>query len=312
MQQETKHKIYILTANENWICDQLKKEFEEMNKKIVTNDYNAATVIWILSDYCYKKIPMNVLMKKKVITTIHHIDKAKLDDKQLAHYNLLDGFTDIFHTICEKTKEDLRTIVTKKIIIIPFWIDHTRWFNIENKQVLRNKYKFNTNDYLIGSFQRDTEGNSIKNQTYLPKLSKGPDIFCDIIERLILDKPNIAVVLTGWRRQYVINRLTQKNIKYYYFEMIDQKELNELYNCLDLYIISSRVEGGPRAAIECAISKTPVISTDVGFVSTILATESIYNKLNDIDKCKPNINIAYENASKLINNYAQFIELLLK
>ena len=31
---------------------------------------------------------------------------------------------------------------------------------------------------LIGSFQRDTEGYDLKT----PKLSKGPDIFCDIVE----------------------------------------------------------------------------------------------------------------------------------
>ena len=29
--------------------------------------------------------------------------------------------------------------------------------------------------------------------------------------------------------------------------MVNQQELNELYNCLDLYIVSSRIEGGPRA-----------------------------------------------------------------
>ena len=40
-------------------------------------------------------------------------------------------------------------------------------------------------------------------------------------------------------------------------------ELNELYNCLDLYIVSSRYEGGPQAIFECALTKTPIISTNV-------------------------------------------------
>lgn len=65
-----------------------------------------------------------------------------------------------------------------------------------------------------------------------------------------------------------------------YFQMIDSVELNELYNCLDLYIVSSRVEGGPRAIIECAISKVPIISTDVGIAKLILDESSIYD-MND-------------------------------
>ena len=34
--------------------------------------------------------------------------------------------------------------------------------------------------------------------------------------------------------------------------MISQPELNKLYHCLDLYIVASRYEGGPRSIHECA------------------------------------------------------------
>ena len=62
--------------------------------------------------------------------------------------------------------------------------------------------------------------------------------------------------------------------------MIDFASLNELYNCLDLYIVSSRVEGGPQALLECGLSKTPVISTDVGLASLILSPDSIVESNN--------------------------------
>ena len=54
------------------------------------------------------------------------------------------------------------------------------------------------------------------------------------------------------------------------------QELNELYNCLDLYIVSSRYEGGPQAILECAASKTPILSTKVGVAPEVLHPESIY------------------------------------
>ena len=72
------------------------------------------------------------------------------------------------------------------------------------------------------------------------------------------------VLLAGYRRQYIIKLLEKYKIEYIYYEKVSFEELNELYNCLDLYIVSSRVEGGPQSIFECGLSKTPIISTDVG------------------------------------------------
>ena len=80
--------------------------------------------------------------------------------------------------------------------------------------------------------------------------------------------------------------------------MVNIHELNELYNIIDLYIVSSRVEGGPQAIMEAAIIKTPIVSTDVGIASEILSEESIYTSQKDFFEAKPNISISYENAKK--------------
>ena len=53
--------------------------------------------------------------------------------------------------------------------------------------------------------------------------------------------------------------------------------VNKLYNILDLYLVTSRVEGGPQAIPECGITKTPIISTNVGVASEILHESSIFN-----------------------------------
>ena len=51
-------------------------------------------------------------------------------------------------------------------------------------------------DYLIGSFQRDTEGFDRKS----PKLVKGPDIFIEIVKQLNKKHNNLKVILSGKRR----------------------------------------------------------------------------------------------------------------
>ena len=79
--------------------------------------------------------------------------------------------------------------------------------------------------------------------------------------------------------------------------MANFKIMNELYNCLDLYIVSSRVEGGPQSIFECSLVKTPIISTDVGSATKILSPESIFN-MNNFYNAKPDIEYAYENIQK--------------
>ena len=77
--------------------------------------------------------------------------------------------------------------------------------------------------------------------------------------------------------------------------------MNKLYNILDLYIISSRVEGGPRSLLECCLTKTPIISTDVGLVKKILKKKSIYTNKN-LTKIFKNIKYSQLN-STLDENY---------
>ena len=81
--------------------------------------------------------------------------------------------------------------------------------------------------------------------------------------------------------------------------MIDLQELNELYNILDLYIVTSRIEGGPQAILECAVSKTPIVSTDVGVASEILDSKSIF-KPEEFNKAIPNVPLAFKNSQDYI------------
>ena len=55
-----------------------------------------------------------------------------------------------------------------------------KFYEIKEKNILRSKYGFKENDYIVGSFQRDTEGHDLKS----PKLSKGPDLFINNLIKL--------------------------------------------------------------------------------------------------------------------------------
>jgi glycosyltransferase involved in cell wall biosynthesis len=202
---------------------------------------------------------------------------------------------DAYHVSCEKTIKNFPNSIDKqKIHIMPYWYNEKIWRPVSEKHTLRQKFSIPENKFVIGSFQRDTEGSDLKT----PKLSKGPDIFCDIVERL---DPKPHILLSGWRRQYVISRLTNADITYSYFELVDVNTLNELYNCLDLYLVTSRYEGGPQAVIECASNKTPILSTDVGIANQALIEKCILNDTIDfINNIKSdNFDYSEENYKKI-------------
>ena len=66
---------------------------------------------------------------------------------------------------------------------------------------------------------------------------------------------------------------------------------------MDLYVVSSRVEGGPQSILECSITKTPIISTDVGIAAEILSPSSIFS-YQEIEKANPDTEYAYKNVQQ--------------
>jgi len=288
-------KVYLNKPDEEWIVDRFWDEWYEYNQNISTKNIDDADIIWIISPWTWKKLKKRSLKNKIVVCTIHHIDFEKFDSLEKRNFYKRDKYIDSYHAISDKTKKQIESLTDKPVTTIPFWLNNELFFEIQNKNALREKYNISQDEYLIGSFQRDTEGVDLIS----PKLSKGPDQFIEMIKKYLSTHSSLAVVLTGKRRQYIIEELNKLKIKYYYFEMTSFQELNDLYNILDLYIVASRVEGGPQSIFECAITKTPIISTDVGIAGEVLAPESIYD-VNSNNKPKPNTELAYKNIEKFI------------
>ena len=222
-----KIKIYLNKLNENWIVDRQRQEFIENNNDIVTKLIYKSNLLWIIAPWTWKKVNKKYLESKKVLCTIHHIDENKLNH-ELSDFKNRDKFVNTYHVTNEKTATQLEDLTKKKIVVEPFWINSNNWNIINNKNQLREKYKINKKTFVIGSFQRDSEGSDLS----LPKLSKGPDRLLEIVSYYSKNNDDVLVLLSGKRRDYIINELKKLKIKYLYFEMTDLSVLNELYNML--------------------------------------------------------------------------------
>lgn len=302
-------KIYIPKINESWIVDRFRREWIANNHTLHSSFLYNSDIIWILSPWTWNKVSKKSLKNKKVICTIHHLESENIND-EINNFELLDSFVDAYHVITSKTIPLLTKSTKNRIFNIPFWVNNEIWKVLHNKKELRKKFSFKEKDFLVGSFQRDTEGHDLMS----PKLIKGPDVFVDFVSEMYLNNKNIKVVLTGKRRQYVISELQKRKIPYVYFEMVNQQTINELYNILDIYLVTSRIEGGPQAIVECAITKTPILSTDVGIASEILSDDAII-KSNLLEIEKTNEEHAFEKVKKLIlpdgmNEFKRMFEIV--
>lgn len=159
--------------------------------------------------------------------------------------------------------------LSKNIAIIPLGVEinqHSLRSETERVQ-FRSDMNIPLDAMIIGSFQKDGAG---WDDGDIPKLEKGPDILVDTLLWLRKSGVTVHALLTGPSRGYVTNRLSQESIPFTYLGFVELEEVKQLYGFIDCYLVSSRLEGGPRAILETLASGRPVVSTKVGQASQIL------------------------------------------
>jgi len=150
-----------------------------------------------------------------------------------------------------------------KVFLIPIGInlDFFSFCSLEQKHAGREKLGIPPSAFVIGSFQKDGVG---WRDGMEPKLIKGPDVLVSTLKLLKKDIPELYVLLSGPARGYVKRELEQAQIPYKHVYLRAYPDVAKLYQALDLYLISSRQEGGPKAILESMASGTPLITTCVG------------------------------------------------
>ncbi len=272
-----KTKLFYIVESSNWsikwdgkyIVEQLNKNFE-LKSKITTSRFclkNKIIHFGSLNTFIKFTGFVKIHQSNKIVLTWFHVTE---NDPRIRFIHELNKKTTYVHTSCEITKDILvkNGLDRNKIIISPIGIDLNLFhkYSAEKRNQIKKELKLPENKIIIGSFQKDGAGWGEGNE---PKLIKGPDIFCDTVEE-IAKKHNIHILLTGPARGYVKNRLKNAGIDYTYHFLKNYFDIVNYYNVLDLYIVSSRAEGGPKAITESMACGVPIISTKVGMAAEII------------------------------------------
>ena len=292
-------RIYLLGDKKlRWSLSQdlvhARRFFERLNCEIVTNIFSADiiyspchTPLLRRKHYCILRL-LKMIKNTRVITVISN----DVSQHQPVYLHRLKDITDsiivpskrLYHFFSEKSWNVTLTLM-------PFFIDKQCFTR-------KNESRFNICDslhiphemirdrLLIGSFQRDSLGRDLK----CPKWQKDPDLLVRIIQSFPRD--DILLVLAGPRRHYLINQCRTHDIPYLFYgderyidsgkddlevNNIDNATISMLYNLIDCYIVTSKSEGGPKAILEASMTKTFIVSTDVGLAPDILHRDLLYD-----------------------------------
>jgi len=230
---------------------------------------------------------------KVVLTWFHFVPGHKRNKNILSSQNRLS----FLHTSCNITKNKLISfgVNPEKIKVIPLGVDLSLFkpCSQEKRQALRKELDIPVGKVVVGSFQKDGVG---WGEGLEPKLIKGPDIFVKVVSLLAKHYP-IFVLLAGPARGYVQKELKKRNIPYISLGHRTLSEVAEYYHALDMYLITSRIEGGPKAILEGMASAVPVVSTKVGMVGDI-TTDNRDVLLGEVE----DIQGLFQKASQLIEN----------
>jgi hypothetical protein len=114
-------KVFVLAPREDWIVDRFVKEWNDDNADITVSDPRLADVIWLISEWCWHQLPLELLRTKKVLTTIHHIVPEKFSKPEQYEFQARDEITDAYHVPNEHTCDFITPLTKKPIHVIPYW-----------------------------------------------------------------------------------------------------------------------------------------------------------------------------------------------
>jgi glycosyltransferase involved in cell wall biosynthesis len=172
-------------------------------------------------------------------------------------------------------------LAPEKVHRIPIGIDVEafRLRSPESRLAARRALELPETAFIVGSFQKDGVG---WGEGLQPKLIKGPDVLLAVAERLRERLPELTFLLTGPARGYVARGLAELGIGFRHVLLPDVDAVARAYDAVDVCLVTSRDEGGPRAVLEAMATGVPIVSTRAG-QATDLVRDGENGWLADVD-----------------------------
>ncbi len=187
-----------------------------------------------------------------IVTTLHHFDSAT---------NLAPFYqSDAVMTVSAQWQQFLtqRGIPESHQALVPFGVD-TKVFSPaqdEARRTLRKTFNFPKDAFILGFSSRQISNSDNR---------KGITCFLQALKKLRQQLPSLATLIMGLGWQGLAKEIRKQGVHCTLapYEMTHE-HVAKFYRAMDLFWVTSRIEGGPVPLLEAMASSLPCISTPVG------------------------------------------------
>lgn len=296
--------LFLFSDKSNWVLDWIAhylavnlKNNHRVRVRVVNKAWQVRDrILHFIDRYTLLYEAINHLHpSNQVILTWYHSD---LEDHNPRMQQLIEKLLQAsphvaqIVTSCAITKTVLETIgiAPNQITINPIGVDLKTFTpsNNNTRSALRASLGIPDQAFCIGSFQKDGAG---WGEGMEPKFVKGPDIFLEVIAEVAKHNKNLLVLLTGPARGYIKAGLQKIGVPFIHHFVKDYRDIVRYYRALDLYLITSRSEGGPVAMMESWGTGVPLVSTNMGMPADWVrhGENGLLAAVEDVDRLAENV-----------------------
>ena len=154
-------------------------------------------------------------------------------------------------------------IAPDKVFLIPLGVNPSDFPRVtaDARLAARKRFGIPPHARVVGSFQKDGVG---WGDGLEAKRVKGPDVLLSVIDQMRAQVPDLFVLLSGPARGHVKAGLQRLGVPFAHEFIEDPRAMAPLYHAIDVYVVSSRQEGGPKAVLEAMSSGIALVTTRVG------------------------------------------------
>lgn len=193
-----------------------------------------------------------------VVTSHHHVT-----DWDLLSHNL-EGDAIVVGSL--EWSEDLRSRGADmgKVFCVPYGVDANLFLpptNVE-RHALRGKLGIANEATVVGFFGKNSSNDDDR---------KGIDVFKQAILKLKQELADLTILIVGPGWQELTRSLTNAGVNCVWIPFVQElTDLSTMYQVLDFYWVTARVEGGPVTLLEAMSTEVCCLTTPVGIAREIV------------------------------------------
>jgi glycosyltransferase involved in cell wall biosynthesis len=194
-----------------------------------------------------------------VVTSHHHVG----DDYDLQRHNLA-GDAIVVGSVQWADDVVERGAPRERVMCIPYGVDASRFVPAAEprRRHLRESLGIASNAIVVGFFAKKSSNERDR---------KGTDIFAAAVQLLSRNVPELAILIIGPGWDDLVAQLDASDVNCVWLPFVrDAARMPEMFQVLDFYWVTARIEGGPVTLLEGMSAGVCCITTPVGLAKEIV------------------------------------------